>query len=286
MSDTIYSYFNGEIVPLAEAKISILTHAFNYGTACFEGIRGYWNAEDEQLYLFRLREHFERMAGSARIMGIKLPHTVDELCTIARDLVEKNGYREDIYLRPTCYISAEVIGVKMHGLDIGFCMYALPFGAYIDIEKGLKVGVSSWKRIDDNMIPARAKIAGAYVNSAFAKSEALMNGFDEAIMLTHDGHVSEGSAENIFLVTGGELVTPPPTENILQGITRDSVMEIARRELEMLTRERVVDRTELYIADEIFFTGTGAQIAPVIEVEHRSIGAGVVGPVAQQLVSL
>lgn len=283
MSNTIYSYFNGEIVPLAEAKISILTHAFNYGTACFEGIRGYWNPEAEQLYLFRLREHFERMAGSVRIMGIKLPHSVDELCTLSRDLVQKNGYREDIYLRPTCYISAEVIGVKMHGLDIGFCIYALPFGAYIDIEKGLKVGVSSWKRIDDNMIPARAKIAGAYANSAFAKSEALLNGFDEAIMLTSEGHVSEGSAENIFMMAGGKLVTPPVNENVLVGITRNTVINIAKAALDLEVVERVIDRTELYTCEELFLCGTGAQIAPVAEVDHRPVGSGGVGPVSRKM---
>ncbi|MDB5078483.1 MAG: branched-chain amino acid transaminase [Chloroflexi bacterium] len=283
MANTIYSYFNGEIVPLAEAKISILTHAFNYGTACFEGIRGYWNQEDKQIYLFRLREHFERMAGSAKIMGIKLPYTVDELCNITRELVQKNGYQEDIYLRPTCYISAEVIGVKMHGLDVSFCMYALPFGAYIDIEKGLKVGVSSWKRIDDNMIPARAKISGAYANSAFAKSEALLNGFDEAIMLTSEGHVSEGSAENIFMVVGGKLVTPPINENVLVGITRHTVMTIAKETFGMEVVERVIDRTELYTCDELFLCGTGAQIAPVAEVDHRPLGEGGVGPISKKI---
>ncbi len=283
MSDTIYSYFNGEIVPLAEAKISILTHAFNYGTACFEGIRGYWNAEDEQVYLFRLREHFERLSGSTKILGIKLPYTVNELCTITRDLIRKNNYREDIYMRPTCYISAEVIGVKLHGLDISFCMYALPFGAYIDIEKGLKVGVSSWKRIDDNMIPARAKVAGAYVNSAFAKSEALLNGFDEAIMLTSEGHVSEGSAENIFMLAGGKLITPPVNENLLVGITRNTVINIAKDFFGMEVVERVIDRTELYTCEEIFLCGTGAQIAPVAEVDHRPLGNGSVGPFSKKM---
>lgn len=266
-------------MPLADAKISILTHAFNYGTACFEGIRAYWNEDHKQLYLFRMREHYERMAGSARILMMKLPGTVDELCTITRDLLRKNEFQEDVYLRPTCYISSEVIGVRLHGLDNAFSIYSLPFGAYIDIDRGLKVGVSSWKRLDDNMLPARSKIAGAYVNSAFAKSEALLNGYDEAIMLTADGHVSEGSAENLFMITGGKLVTPPVTENLLVGITRHTIMTIARQELGLDIVERMIDRTELYNCDELFLCGTGAQIAPVAEVDHRPVGNGGIGPI-------
>ena len=283
MSDTIYAYLNKEVIPLAEAKISILTHAFNYGTACFEGIRGYWNAEDKQLYLFRLREHFERMAGSVRILGIESPGTVDELCTIARDLVKRNEFQEDVYMRPTAYISDEVIGVRLHDLHTGFCIYVKPFGSYIDIDRGLKVGVSSWKRIDDNMIPARAKVAGAYVNSAFAKSEAMLNGYDEAIMLTADGHVSEGSAENFFMVQGGKLITPPVVENVLVGVTRHTVMTLAREEFGMEIIERGIDRTELYTCDEIFLCGTGAQIAPVAEVDHRPVGTGQVGAFTAKL---
>ncbi|MEI6046434.1 MAG: branched-chain amino acid transaminase, partial [Chloroflexota bacterium] len=248
MSKTIYAYFNKEIVPLADAKISILTHAFNYGTACFEGIRGYWNPDHQQLYLFRMKEHYERMAGSTRILMMQLPGSVDELCTITRELVKRNEFQEDVYLRPTCYISSEVIGVRLHGLESAFCLYSLPFGNYIDIDRGLKVGVSSWKRLDDNMLPARSKIAGAYVNSAFAKSEALLNGYDEAIMLTSDGHVSEGSAENLFMLSGGKLITPPVTENLLVGITRHTIMTIARDELGLEIVERLIDRTELYIS--------------------------------------
>lgn len=278
-------FLNGEYIPADQARVGIATHALSYGTGCFEGIRAYYNSDTEQLYIFRALEHFQRLARSCKIMNITLPYTPEELVEITSELIRRNGFRENCYIRPFAYKADEIIGVKLNGLQDAFTMFTLPMGDYI-ATSGLRCMVSSWRRIDDNMIPARAKVSGAYVNSAFAKSEALMSGFDEAIMLTHEGHVSEGSAENIFLVTGGELVTPPPTENILQGITRDSVMEIARRELEMLTRERVIDRTELYTADEIFFTGTGAQIAPVIEVEHRSVGAGVVGPVSQQLVSL
>ncbi len=286
MSKTIYAYFNSDFVPLADAKISILTHAFNYGTACFEGIRAYWNDDQKQLYLFRLREHYERMAGSTRILMMKLPGSPDELSTITRELLRRNEFQEDVYLRPTCYVSSEVIGVRLHGLENQFSIYSLPFGAYIDIDRGLKVGVSSWKRLDDNMLPARSKIAGAYVNSAFAKSEAILNGFDEAIMLTNEGHVSEGSAENLFMLTGGKLVTPPVSENLLVGITRHTIMTLARQELNLEIVERTIDRTELYTCDEFFLCGTGAQIAPVTSVDHRPVGDGNVGPVASRLQQL
>ena len=275
-------YLNGEFIPANEARVGIATHALSYGTGCFEGIRAYYNSERDQLYVFRALEHFQRLARSCRIMNIRLSHTPEEMVELLVELIRRNGLRENCYIRPFAYKADEIIGVKLNGLQDDFTMFTIPMGDYISTS-GLRCMVSSWRRIDDNMMPARAKISGAYVNSAFAKSEALMSGFDEAIMLTHEGHVSEGSAENIFLLTGGELVTPPPSENILQGITRDTVIELARREFETLTRERVIDRTELYIADEIFLTGTGAQIAPVIEVDHRPIGTGALGAFSAKL---
>jgi branched-chain amino acid aminotransferase len=278
-------FMNGEFLPVERAVISIRTHGFAYGTACFEGIRGYWNEQDQQLYLFRLREHYERLLRSCKILQISLPYTVDQLIEITRELVRRNDQRQDVYIRPVAYKADEMIGVRLHNLTDHFTITAEPFGNYIDIT-GLHCGVSSWRRIDDNAIPARAKITGSYVNSAFAKSEALQNGFDEAIMLTYEGHVSEGSAENIFLVINGDLVTPAATENILLGITRDTVIELARRELGRITRERQIDRTELYIAEEIFLCGTGAQIAPVVGVDHRSIGDGKVGPISSTLQEL
>src|SRR3989454_7788890 len=279
-------YFQGNVVPLSEAKVGILTHAFSYGTGCFEGIRGYWNAKHQQLYLFRAREHFERLHGSARVLMMNLTQTPDELVDITADLLRRSGIRQDAYVRPSVYKSSEVIGVRLHDLKDDLYIAVQPFGNYIDIDRALNVGVSSWKRVDDNMIPARAKITGAYVNSAFAKSEALLNGFDEAIMLTHEGHVSEGSAENIFLLMNGEFVTPAPTENILLGITRETIIELARREFGRITRERQIDRTELYVADEILLCGTGAQIAPVIKVDHRLIGDGTIGPISKALQQL
>lgn len=275
-------YLNGEFISADQARVGVATHALSYGTGCFEGIRAYYNAEAEQLYIFRALEHFERLHRSCKIMNIRLPWSAEELVELTVELIRRNGLREDCYIRPFAYKADEIIGVKLNGLRDDYTMFVVPMGEYVSTS-GLRCMVSSWRRVDDNMIPARAKISGAYVNSAFAKSEALMGGYDEAIMLTQEGHVSEGSAENLFIVAGGELITPPPSENILQGITRDTVMEIARREMEMLTRERVIDRTELYVAEELFLCGTGAQIAPVIEVDHRAIGSGAVGRVGATL---
>ncbi|HIP97534.1 MAG TPA: branched-chain amino acid transaminase, partial [Anaerolineae bacterium] len=266
-----------------EAKVSIMTHAFNYGTGCFEGIRAYWNEEDEQLYVFRMKEHYQRMLRSARILQIKLPYTADELGDLTLELLRKEEYRQDAYIRPLAYKSSEGIGVRLHDLEDDLAIFAVPFGRYIEREEGARVGVSSWRRVDDNAIPARAKITGAYINSALAKTEALLNGYDEAIVLTQDGHVSEGSAENLFLVKNGQLVTPPVTANILEGITRATVMEIAREELNLRTTERRIDRSELYTADEAFFCGTGVQIAALIEIDRRPVGEGKIGPVVSQL---
>src|ERR1700736_4322890 len=223
-------FMNGEFIPAERGVISVRTHGFAYGTGCFEGIRGYWNEEDQQVYLFRLREHYERLLRSGKILQMSLPYSVDQLIDISIELVRRNGQRQDVYLRPMAYKADETIGVRLHGLEDHFILTSEPLGKYIETT-GLRCGVSSWRRVDDNAIPARAKICGAYVNSAFAKTEAMQNGFDEAIMLTHEGNVSEGSAENIFLLISGELVTPAPTENILLGITRDTVIKLARREL-------------------------------------------------------
>ncbi len=275
-------FMNGKFIAGNEAQVGVMTHALAYGTGCFEGIRGYWNEERQEVYLFRLREHYERLHRSCRIMQVALPYSVDELIDITLELVRRNGFRENCYVRPFAYKADEIIGVKLNGLTDHFLMYSVPMGDYV-ATTGLRCGVSSWRRIDDNMIPARAKVTGSYVNSALAKSEALQSGFDEAIMLSSEGHVSEGSAENIFLVFGNELVTPPPSENILLGVTRDTIIQLARREMDRIVRERVIDRTELYIADEIILCGTGAQIAPVVEVDHRPIGTGKMGPVAGEL---
>lgn len=278
-------FMNGEYIPAERGVISVRTHAFAYGTGVFEGIRGYWSKEENQLYLFRLREHYERLLRSCKILRISLPYTVEDLIASSVELARRNEQHEDVYQRPVAYKSDEIIGVRLHGLTDSYLLSSEPMGNYVEIG-GLRCGVSSWRRIDDNAIPARAKIVGSYVNAAFAKTEALQNGYDEAIMLTHDGHVAEGSAENIFLYVNGELVTPAPTENILLGITRDTIIQLAQKELGIQVRERQIDRTELYNADEIFLCGTGAQIAPVIEVDHNPVSTGNIGEISQKLQDL
>lgn len=279
-------YFQGKVVPLSEAKVGILTHGFSYGTACFEGIRAYWNEEHGQLYMFRAPEHYMRLHDSSKVLLMNLPLSPEELTDITADLIRRSDLRTDVYIRPSVYKSSEVIGVRLHDLKDDLYITVQPFGNYIDIDRALNAGVSSWKRVDDNMIPARAKITGAYVNSAFAKSEALLNGFDEAIMLDANGHVSEGSAENLFMLRNGTVYTPPVTENILEGITRLTIMTLLKEELGLPVVERTIDRTELYVCDELILCGTGAQIAPVGSVDHRKIGAGGVGELGRKLQDL
>jgi branched-chain amino acid aminotransferase len=279
----LWAFFRGEFVPLRDANINVMTHGFNYGTAVFEGIRAYWNADEEQLFGLELLAHYERIRSSARLLMMEIRQSPQELVDITVELLRRDGLREDVYLRPIIYKSSETIGVRLHNLDADITIFGVPFGQYIDTEGGIRAQVSSWRRTDDNAIPARGKITGAYVNGALAKSEAQLNGFDEAIVLTADGHVSEGSAENLFIVKRGVLITPPVTDNILEGITRARLMEIARDDLGVEVAERQLDRTELYNADEVFLCGTGAQISPVIEIDRRSIGTGRPGPITKDL---
>ncbi len=283
---TPYAYFQKQFVPLAEAKMGIMTHAFHYGTGVFEGIRGNWNDKEQQLYLFRVKDHYDRMRRSCRIMRIELPYSNEELHSLTTKVVEMCGYREDVYVRPLAYKSSEALGVRLHDLEDDFLVFLTPFGPYLDIEKGARCCTSSWRRVEDTSIPVRAKITGIYANSALAKTEAHLNGFDEAVMLDERGHVSEGSGENIFIVEGERLVTPPPSSNILVGITRETVMILARQELGMETVERDIDRSEIYATEECFMTGTAAHVTPVVELDHRPIGEGKMGPVTKRLVQL
>lgn len=281
-----YAYFRKRIVPLEEANVNIMTHALNYGTGCFEGIRGNWNQDREQIYLFRMRDHYERLKRSARILRIDISESVDELCEITTDLVRRSGYLEDVYVRPLAYKSALVIGPRMHDVEDDLNIFVIPFGDYLDADKGIRCCTSSWRRVPDTSIPGRAKVTGIYVNNALAKTEAFDNGYDEAIMLTQEGNVSEGSGENVFIVTGGELVTPAPAESILVGITRSTVMELGRKELGIATVERQIPRSELYSADEVFLTGTAAHLTPVLEMDGRPIGSGTTGPITRRLMGL
>jgi len=274
--------FEGRYVPLAEANVSIMTHAFMYGTAVFEGIRAYWNAEQGQLYALKVREHMERIRNSAKVLLMSDLPSVDQLTAEALEVLRRNGFREDAYVRPSFYKSTQAIGVKLHGLEHRYYILALPFGDYVDTNVGVRIGTVSWRRTADPAIPSRAKIVGSYVNPAFSKSEALLNGYDEALVLTEDGHISEGSAENIFVIRDGVVLTPPVTDDILEGITRAGIMEICA-ELGFRVVERTIDRSEIYVADEAFFCGTGAQISPIIEVDRRPVGGGAVGPMTKQI---
>jgi len=279
-----FAFFQNKFVPISQAKVSIMTHAFNYGTGCFEGIRGNWNPEAEQLYVFRLREHYERLLRSCRMLRISLPYNVQQLCEITRELIERNGYREDMYIRPIAYKGSLDLGPRLHDLEDHFAIFTVPLGLYLG-DQGVRVGVSSWRRVDENAIPARGKVTGIYINNALARTEANDAGFDEAIMLTTQGTVCEGSGENLFLVQGGRLVTPAESETILVGITRNTIIQLARDELGIETVERQVARNELYTADELFMVGTAAHVTPIIEVDHRAIGDGTVGPVTRQMMA-
>lgn len=278
-----YAYFKGSIVPYGEAKVGVLNHALNYGTAVFGGIRAYWNGDSEQLYLFRPKDHYKRFLSSAKLLCMEFDNTPESLTEVTINLLKEEGFRCNAYVRPLAYKADEIIGVKLHDLQDEISIVSLPFERYVSNDTNAHVTFSSWRRVDDNVIPARGKISGAYVNSAFIKTDALRSGFDEALVLNEDGHVSEGSAENIFMLRDGVLITPPVTDNILEGITRRTAMELASSELGLPVLERQIDRTEVYICDEFFMTGTAAQITAVTRVDHRPIGSGGMGPVTTQL---
>jgi len=281
--DDTWVYFDGEVVRYQDVRLGPMTHALHYGTGCFEGIRAYWNATQQQLYLLKGAAHYDRLRRSASILRLELPLSSPELVRTTVELLRKNDARTDTYIRPLVFISAEEIGVRLHGLQQSFLIYTAPLGEYIALDGGIRCVTSSWRRVSDASIPARAKVTGSYVNSALAKSEALEAGYDEAIMLSLDGHVSEGSAENLFMFKDGVFVTPPVTDDILEGITREVMIGLIRSELGLTLVERSIDRTELYACDELFLCGTGAQVSPVVEVDRRRIGSGQVGPHSRQL---
>jgi branched-chain amino acid aminotransferase len=279
--ETGWAYQDGVFKRLADAHVSLATHALNYGTGVFEGIRAYWNASQEQLYVFRLREHFDRMRGNCRLLRIELPGDSAMLSEVTLELLRKNEFRTDVYIRPLAYKAARSIKVALHDLRSGFGMFAFPIGAYLPTS-GLAARTATWRRTADDAIPARGKLTGAYINTALAVDEAHDANADESIFLTRDGHVSEGGSANLFMIRDGVLITPSVTDDILEGITRDSIMTIAR-ELGLTVTERAIDRTELFIADEVFFCGTGAQVAPCVKVDGRAVGDGTIGPVARRI---
>lgn len=278
-------YFDGRYMPMRDAHVGILTHALHYGTGVFEGIRAHWDEAQQELFILRSNEHYERWKQNCGLLRIDIPYSPQELTDFTVAVLRRNAFRTNVYIRPLAYKSAERIGVSTDDQD-AFAIVALPFGAYLPADNGIHAGVSSWRRNEDNAIPPRAKICGAYVNSALASDDARRSGFDEAILLNENGHVSEGATCNIFMVRKGKLITPPLTENVLEGITRDCVMRLAERELQMETLERPIDRSELYMCDELFFTGTAVAIAPIVRVDHRPVGNGAIGPIARRLTQL
>ena len=281
------AFFKGNFVDIKNANVNIQTHALHYGTAVFEGIRGNWNTKNDSMIIFRLREHYERLIRGTRILLIDIPYDVDELCNITTDLVHKSGYKQDVYIRPIAYKSAEKIAnLKLPELENDFALMIIPFGDYIDSSRAINCCTSSWRRLDDTNIPPRVKISGNYVNSILAKTEAVLAGFDEAIILNQSGSVSEGSGENLFIINDGEITTPPLSDNNLDGITRNCVFEIAKQELGIQIKEKTIFRSELYLADEVFLTGTAAHITPVGQLDKRTIGTGDTGEITTKIQSL
>ncbi|HEY1455892.1 MAG TPA: branched-chain amino acid transaminase [Candidatus Dormibacteraeota bacterium] len=276
-------FYEGEFGRYNDVKLGLMTHALHYGTGVFEGIRAYWNAKAEQLFLLKPAAHYERMKRSANVMRMKLPYSTEELVNFTIELLRRNAFKSDVYIRPLLYASSEEIGVRLHNLDHAFFIYAIPFGEYVDIQSGIRCMVSSWRRVPDQALPARAKITGSYAQSALAKSEAVESGFDEAIVLDVAGHVSEGSAENLFMLKDGVFYTPPVTDDILEGVTRLLLMKVIKEDLGLPMVERSIDRTELYTCDELLLCGTGAQISPVVEVDRRQVGDGKIGEFSQEL---
>jgi len=284
MAPEAYAFLGGKQVPLSEAKVGVMTHALHYGTAVFEGIRGNWNEEAGKTYIFRLREHYERLVRGCEILRIDLPYSVDDYVKITVDLLERCGYRSDVYIRPLAFKGAQMVAnLKLHEVSDEFTLIIVPFGAYIEGDGAIRCQTSSWRRPEDAMMPTGVKLTGLYTTSILAKTEAVMSGFDEAILLNNDGSVSEGSGENLFMVNDGSICTPSGTDNCLLGITRDSVITLAREELGIDVVERRIHRSELYLADEVFLTGTAAHVTPVGELDNRSIGDGEPGPLTQRL---
>jgi branched-chain amino acid aminotransferase len=278
-----FAFFKGRVVPYSEAKVGVMTHTLNYGTGVFGGLRAYWNDKEKQLFLFKPLDHYHRFLESAGLLLMKFPYSEAEITQFTLDLLKKENYQTDAYIRPLAYYGDEIIGVRLHDLNPELTIFAVPFGQYVENEEGIHVTISSWRRIDDNMIPARGKICGAYVNSAFIKTDAQRSGYDEAIVLNIDGHVAEGSAENLFMIRKGIVCTPPVTDNILEGITRRTVIGLLQDELGLEVVERPIDRTELYLAEEVFFCGTGVQIAAITKIDHRPVGSGQLGPITEKL---
>ena len=282
MADFKYAFFNGKMGNLADAKVSVMTNALQYGTGVFGGIRGYYNAKTKQISVFRIEDHYKRFLSSINVLGCKFPYTLEELIKINKDLIKKNAPKCNSYFRPFAYVGNTSLGPNLAGVTLDYTLYMIPLEDYLPMDKGLSLMVSSWRRVGDNSMPSRGKFSGAYLNSAFARKEAHDNGFDEAIFLNEQGNVCEGSAENLFIVRDGNLITPAVNDDILEGITRRTIIHIAR-DLGINVYERTIDRSELYVADEVFLTGTGCQLAWVSAIDRRVINGGKIGKISKEL---
>jgi branched-chain amino acid aminotransferase len=285
---TQYAYFQGQIVPIEQANINVVSQVLHYGTGVFGGMRAYWNPEQEELYIFRPYEHFERLLQSAKLLRMNLDYTPAKLLDILTTLIQREGFRTNCYMRPLAYVAEHSLGVNIQGLKADLTMFVNPVGEQpvVNIDNGAHVCFSAWRRVDDNAIPARGKVVGAYVNSVMIKTDAVLAGYDDALVLNNDGHVAEFSTANFMMVRKGVVITPPITSNILEGVVRRSLIQLLREELQVEVVEREIDRTEVYLAEEMFMCGTGAQISPVTRIEHRPVGSGETGPITKQLRAL
>ena len=273
---------NGELIPWKEATVHVLSHGLHYGTGVFEGIRCYETQKEPSI--FRLKEHMTRLHTSAKAINMSVPYPVDVLCGATKDVINANGLKA-CYIRPISFFGVSGIGVNPLDYPVETFIVAFSLGAYLGekgIREGIRIHTSSWRRISSKTVPATAKACGSYLNSALAVMEAKQNGFDEAVLLNDEGMVAEGSGENIFMVRDGRVFTPPISAGILPGITRDSVMRLAT-DLDITVEERNLARSELYLADELFFTGTAAEVTPIREIDRRQVGDGKPGPVTKRL---
>ena len=280
-----YAFFEGKIVPTEEAKVSIMTNALQYGTGVFGGIRCYLSDDKKSATIFRLGDHYLRLLKALNILNKSIKYSHQNLVNITMDLTRKNNPKTDAYLRPIAYAADYGLSPDLSQSRFEFAAYMIPLGEYLPISKGLKLMISSWIRINDNQIPSRAKVTGGYVNSALARADAVRHGYDDAIMLTMDGHISEGSAANFFIVREGVLITPSKNSDVLEGITRKTIITLAH-DLSIPIEERPIDRTEVYSADEAFLTGTGAQVAWIKEVDGRQISDSKMGPITERIQKL
>ena len=283
-----YAFLGKEFLNYEDAKISVMTHAFMYGTAVFEGIRAYYNKEQDKLFVLHLEEHLARLLQSCKILRLQPYYTVEEMSKIVIELLQKNKPKSDAYIRPSWFKACERIGPSVIGDadEDSFVVTSIDLGDYLDTSKGVSVEVSSWRRISDNAIPPRAKINGSYVNTALSKANAQLSGYDEAIYLTEAGYVAEGSAMNLYIIRDGKLITSRVADNILEGITRSFIAKLAADELGLEFESRAIYRSELYVADEAFFCGTGAQIVPIGSIDHYQLGDSKAGPITAKLQAL